>query len=146
MNQPITIDAVRALMLKHPYHRWLGLKLIALRDDAIEIDVPWRDEWAVEFDDRRVAHGGIVAALVDIAANWALVRRTRRTVPTIDLRVDYHAPALPGDLVARGQVIKFGSRFATAEAQVFDRSGRLIASGRGTFLTATAAATSDRPG
>jgi uncharacterized protein (TIGR00369 family) len=145
MNQPIAIEEVRALILRHPYHRWLGLDLVALGDDAIEIKVPWRDEWAVDFDDRRAAHGGILATLVDIAANWALVRRTRRTVPTIDLRVDYHAAALPGDFVARGWVIKFGSRFATAEAQIFGRDDKLVASGRGVFLTAAASPANDRP-
>jgi len=57
-------------------------------------------------------------------------------VPTIDLRVDYHSPAMPGDLTARGKVIRFGGQFSTAEAQIFDQGGKLLASGRGTYLTA----------
>ena len=41
-----------------------------------------------------------------------------------------------GDLIARGKVIRGGSQFATAEAQIFDEQGKLIASGRGTYFTA----------
>ena len=66
----------------------------------------------------------------------ALVRRTGRGVPTLDLRVDYHNAAMPGDLTARGKVIKFGGQFSTCEAQVFDAQGKLLASGRGTYYTA----------
>jgi uncharacterized protein (TIGR00369 family) len=65
-----------------------------------------------------------------------MVRRTGRGVPTIDLRIDYHAAAMPGDLTARGKVIRFGGQFSTAEAQVLDAGGKLLASGRGSYFTA----------
>jgi len=74
--------------------------------------------------------------LIDLAADWAMVRRTGRGVPTVDLRIDYHAAAMPGDLTVRGEVIRFGGQFSTAEAQVLDAAGKLIASGRGTYFTA----------
>jgi hypothetical protein len=32
--------------------------------------------------ERRFTHGGIRAALIDVAADWALVRQTGRGVPT----------------------------------------------------------------
>jgi uncharacterized protein (TIGR00369 family) len=78
----------------------------------------------------------VLAALIDLAADWAMVARTGRGVPTIDLRVDYHSAAMPGDLTARGKVVRFGSQFSTAEAQIFDQQGKLLASGRGTYFTA----------
>jgi uncharacterized protein (TIGR00369 family) len=65
-----------------------------------------------------------------------MVKKTGRGVPTIDLRVDYHAAALPGDLTARGKVIRLGGQFSCAEAQVFAQDGKLLASGRGTYFTA----------
>jgi uncharacterized protein (TIGR00369 family) len=52
------------------------------------------------------------------------------------MRVDYHRVAMPGDLIARGKVVRFGSQFATAAAEIIDLDGKLIASGRGTYLTA----------
>jgi uncharacterized protein (TIGR00369 family) len=132
-GQP-TPQQVEQLITRGPFHRWLGLKVLAVHADAIELKATWREEWVVN-PDRRYTHGGVLAALVDVAADWAMVTRTGRGVPTIDMRVDYHAAAMPGDLIARGRIIKWGSQFSVAEAQVFDEGGKLLASGRGTYLT-----------
>ena len=86
--------------------------------------------------DRGYTHGGILAALVDLTADWALVSRTGRGVPTIDMRVDYHRAAMPGDLTAQGKLVKWGSQHAVSEARVFDKDGTLVASGRGVYFTA----------
>ncbi len=130
-----TVERAQELITRAPYHQWLGLKVTSVQDGAIELTATWREEWVVN-PERRYTHGGILAALVDLAADNALLTRTGRGVPTIDLRVDYHSAAISGDLIARGKVIKFGSQFATCEAQVFDRDGKLLASGRGTYYTA----------
>jgi uncharacterized protein (TIGR00369 family) len=131
----IGFEEARARLTRGPFHQWLGLQLLALGEDTVEIKATWRAEWVVN-PDRGNTHGGILAALVDIAADWALTSRLGRAVPTIDMRVDYHSFALPGDLVAKGRVVKFGKQFSVCESQVFDKDGRLLASGRGTYLTA----------
>jgi uncharacterized protein (TIGR00369 family) len=135
VTEQLTPAHVEQLLTRGPFHRWLGLKVLAVRADGIELKATWREEWVVN-PDRRYTHGGVLAALVDVAADWAMVTRTGRGVPTIDMRVDYHAAAMPGDLVARGRIVKWGNQFSVAEAQVFDESGKLLASGRGTYLTA----------
>jgi len=135
MNDQTTIERVQALITRGPYHQWLGLKVLAVHDDGIELAATWREEWVVN-PDRRYTHGGVIATLIDLAADWAMFARTGRGVPTIDLRVDYHSAAMPGDLTARGKVVRFGSQFSTSEARVFGQQGKLLASGRGTYLTA----------
>jgi len=135
----LTLEQVQALVTRAPFHQWLGLTVLAVGDDSVEIRAKWREEWVVSVE-RRFTHGGILAALIDLAADWAMVKQTGRGVPTIDMRVDYHRPAMPGDLICRGKVVRFGSQFATAEAQIFDLDDKLLASGRGTYLTAAPAA------
>lgn len=131
----ITLEQVQALITRAPFHQWLGLTVLAVGDDSIEIKAKWREEWVVNVE-RRYTHGGILAALVDLAADFALIKQTGRGVPTIDMRIDYHRVAMPGDLIMRGKVVRAGSQFATAEAHIFDLDGKLICSGRGTYLTA----------
>ena len=135
MSEDITTDKVQALITRAPYHQWLGLQVLALHEDGIDLKATWREEWVVS-PDRRYTHGGVLAALVDLGADWAMVKKLGRGVPTIDLRVDYHAAATPGDLTIRGKVVRMGGQFSTAEAHVYDAAGKLLASGRGTYFTA----------
>ena len=135
MTEDITPERVQELVTRGPFHRWLGLKVVAVHDDGIELTATWREEWVVN-PDRGYTHGGGLAALVDLAADWAMVKKLGRGVPTIDLRVDYHAAAMPGDLTARGKVVRLGGQFSTAEAHIYDSNGKLVASGRGTYFTA----------
>lgn len=135
MTEPpaLSIEDVRARLTKAPYHQWLGLDVVSVGVGEIELTAKWREEWVVNVEGG-YTHGGILAALVDLTADWALVSSNGKGVPTVDLRVDYHSPA-KGDLRAVGKVVKFGKQFSVAEAQLFDASGRLVASGRGVYLT-----------
>ncbi|PTB18662.1 phenylacetic acid degradation protein [Trinickia symbiotica] len=130
---------IEARLRRAPFHDWLGLKVLSVGEGEIELAATWRDEWVVN-PEKRYTHGGILAALVDLAADWALVSKTGRGVPTIDLRVDYHRAAFPGDLRVTGKVIRFGGQVSTAEAYVYDSDGKLVASGRGTYASATPSA------
>ena len=135
MSDELTAEKVQEMLLRGPYHQWLGLSVLALDEDGIDIKATWREEWVVN-PDKRYTHGGVLAALVDLAADWALVKRTGRGVPTLDMRVDYHSAAMPGDLIAKGRVIRPGGTVSTAEAHVYNLEGKLLASGRGTYFTA----------
>jgi uncharacterized protein (TIGR00369 family) len=117
-----------------PFHLWLGVTLTKLEPHSVEVHMPWREEF-VSDPEIRYTHGGILAALIDLAADYAIAARLGRGVPTIDMRIDYHKAAMPGPLLARARVIKLGGTLATAEAQLYDEHDALIASGRGVYLT-----------
>ncbi|MBN9602684.1 MAG: PaaI family thioesterase [Afipia felis] len=135
MAEKLTPAAVEAMLTKGPFHQWLGIKVQKVDEEGIELTATWREEWVVN-PERRYTHGGILATLVDLTADWALVSHTGRGVPTIDMRVDYHRAAMPGDLTAKGRIVKTGGQFSVAEASVYDKDGKLLASGRGVYLTA----------
>lgn len=135
MSEDMTVERVQTMITRAPYHQWLGLKVIAVHDDGIELTATWREEWVVN-PERRYTHGGVLATLVDLAADWAMIKKLGRPVPTIDLRVDYHSAAMPGDLICRGKILKVGNQFSSSESFVFDAAGKLLASGRGTYFNA----------
>jgi len=118
-----------------PFHKWLGLELTEMTDDSIIIRVPWREEFVVNVD-VGYTHGGILATLIDVAADYAIAAKLGRPVPTIDMRVDYHRAAMKGDLIVEAKALKLGAMFSTGEAWVYDEAGKLLASGRGVYFTA----------
>ena len=74
--------------------------------------------------------------IVDVAADYAIAAELGRPVPTIDIRVDYHKAAMPGDLTAKARAVRMGGQFSTTKAYLYDKDGALVASGRGTYFTA----------
>ena len=135
MPEKLTPAAVEEMITRGPFNKWLGLRIHKVDAEGIELTATWREEWVVN-PQRRYTHGGILAAIIDLTADWALVAHTGRGVPTIDMRVDYHRAAMPGDLTAKGRIVKLGSQFSVSEASVYDKDGALLASGRGVYLTA----------
>jgi uncharacterized protein (TIGR00369 family) len=133
----IGADQLNERLVAAPFNKWMGLRVLSLDDDKIEIGLTWREEM-VSNPAARVTHGGILAALIDAAADFAVAAKVGAPVPTVDMRVDFHRAAKPGDLKAVARVVRLGGTNSVAEAQVFDREGGLIASGRGVYFTAAA--------
>jgi len=136
-EESLTADELQQLLTRGPFNRWLNFTVLNVDGGGIEVKAAWREEWIVN-PDRRYTHGGILCAIIDVAADYAIAARLGRPVPTIDLRVDYHKAAMPGDLIARARVVRLGSQYSTAEASLYDKDGELVASGRGTYFTASA--------
>ena len=135
LENKMSVDELSERISVAPFHKWLGIVLTDMNQEGIELGVPWRPEFVVNVE-LGYTHGGILAALIDVAADYAIAVKIGRPVPTIDMRVDYHRPAFKGDLIVKAKVLKLGSNFCNGEAQVYDKKGKNIASGRGVYLSA----------
>ena len=100
----------------------------------MEIRLPFREEF-LRAADSDWYHGGVVAALIDIAGDYALWTKVGDGLPTIDLRVDWLRPARRGTLIATGKAVKVGRTVCTADVEVHDERGELVAVGRGTYAS-----------
>jgi uncharacterized protein (TIGR00369 family) len=74
-------------------------------------------------------HGGVIAALVDIAAACVVGATARAEAATVDLRVDYLRPA-SGDLTIAARCLRLGRRIATADVVISKLEGDEVAVGR----------------
>jgi uncharacterized protein (TIGR00369 family) len=129
-------STLRSLLGSGPFHEHLRMELLGhdAERGTVEIRLPWRPEFEREAGTKQW-HGGPIAALVDIAGDFALVALLGRGIPTIDLRIDYVRPAIDTDLVATGRTLRAGRSVGVVDVEVHDKAGRVVAVGRGTYST-----------
>ncbi len=118
-----------------PFQRWLGLRVTQVDEGRMCVTLPWKED-LVSNPNPPTVHGGILASVIDLLGLYSVLTTGNVCIATVDLRVDYHRPAGPGDMSAEAHVIKLGSKVSTAETKVFDANGKLLASGRGVYLMA----------
>jgi uncharacterized protein (TIGR00369 family) len=116
-----------------PFYNHLGIHLTKLGPGSAEIRVKVTKRLT---QDAGVAHGGVAAALIDSAVGLALctMLRAEESITTVELKVNFTAPAQLGLLKASGRIIHKGRRIAVGEAEVKDQKRRLIAKGLVTYI------------
>ncbi len=119
-----------------PFQRWLGLRVTEVDEGRMCVSLPWKED-LISNPNPPTVHGGILASVIDLLGLYSVLTAGSISIATVDLRVDYHRPAGPGDMTAEAMIIKLGSKVSTAETKVFDGQGKLLASGRGVYLMAS---------
>lgn len=132
----MTIDQERLLQLLHRprYHQFLGLQLEAAEEGHVKLRLPFREDFLGD-EEGTYVHGGVIASLIDIAGDFALITLFGRGLPTVDLRIDYLRPALKEDLFATAVIVKKGRTLGISDITVENGAGEKIAVGRGLYST-----------
>lgn len=81
-----------------------------------------------------VIHGGATYTLMDTVGGAAVMSKVGRVTPTVDMRVDYLAPATT-DLRAEADLLRSGGNLAMVRVEVFDTADARVATAHGTFKT-----------
>ncbi len=133
-------ESIKEILQQHlgqgGFHAALQLKLVEADQDSgtVTIKAPFQTLFE-RAPGSRQWHGGPIAAIVDIAADFAIFAQLGHGVPTANMRVDFLRPAVDTDLVARGRVVRVGRTLAVADVEVSGQQNKLIATGRGTYVT-----------
>ena len=84
-----------------------------------------------------IVHGGAFASIIDTAASWAMfyaIVEQDGGMTSIDLKLNYLAPAVSGKLIAKGRQIKVGETIGYGKAEVTSETGKLLAHGTSTIM------------
>jgi uncharacterized protein (TIGR00369 family) len=136
MAEAVTRESLDAMLHESPFHELLKLKLDSFDSDAQTLTLRLAYGPHVErAPNTGQYHGGVIASLIDIAGDFALIATLGHGVPTINFRVDYLRPALQSDLLALARVRRAGRTVGVVDIEVSDSSGRLVALGRGCYGT-----------
>jgi acyl-CoA thioesterase len=113
-----------------------------LLDIKVRSNSPGRAELVMPVSDKHtqlagVVHGGAIASLIDSAVAAAIgeLDVPKIGMSTIEMKVNYLAPVLPGDeLVADAKIIQTGRKIVVGTIEVFNKKGCLVAFGIATYM------------
>lgn len=126
-------EAIRAIG-QSPFNAWLAPQVLRIDTEAGEVALRLaiRPEFA-RLPGSDQFHGGVLASLMDLAGDFAVVAAVRKPVPTINLRIDYMRPCGGGPVEAVARARRVGRTLAIVDVDLFDAAGKLSAVGRGTY-------------
>lgn len=131
-----------------PFNIVLGVRIVSLAPDAPRLRFDMKPELVGNFDTGQL-HGGVIAAVLDVMAGYALMLRIAMKhlddpvrqrmmrfakLGTIDLRIDYLRPAKGAWFDATGSVMRLGSRVGSTRMELCDDQGHLVATGNASFI------------
>ncbi|AVF36678.1 thioesterase family protein [Rahnella sikkimica] len=135
-----------------PFNRELGLELKRLDCDYAELKFSNQTK-LVGNAAQKILHGGVIAAVLDVAAGLvcvtsSLIRRDKPDHPlleaemrqrlskmgTIDLRVDYLRPGRGEFFIASSSLIRAGNKVSVARVDLHSDTGVHIATTTATYM------------
>jgi uncharacterized protein (TIGR00369 family) len=116
-----------------PYFNLLSMKLLDFSEGKSLLEITLDEKHLQPFG---VVHGGVFSSIIDAAAFWAVFGEVDEDagMTSVDLKLNYLAPARNGKLVARGRKIKLGKTLGLGEAEVTDGNGKVLAHGTSTLI------------
>ena len=130
MDEQEFLADLQAHFAEVPFFRFLGARVARLARGEAEIKLAMRPEYANTYG---IGHGGVVAALVDMATGVAL-RTLQIFLVTIETSTNYFDKvALDTELTATARVGFQGKRIANGAVEVRNTDGILVAVGKTTF-------------
>jgi uncharacterized protein (TIGR00369 family) len=119
-------------MTRPPFHHWLAPEAVKAEKDRIEIRLPAaRPEFCHSLEPALI-HGGVIAALIDIAGYAVVAVEQESPAPTISMTIEFLRPAPATELTALAILRRLGRSVAHADIEI-RADDKLVALGRGTF-------------
>ena len=131
---PEYIKRISEIVNGCPYFELLSMKLVDVDVGYASLEIDLTQKHLQPFG---MVHGGVFASIIDAAAFWSVypgIEEPTAGLTTVDLKLNYLAPAASGKLIARGRQIKLGRTLGYAEAEVCDETGKILAHGTSTVI------------
>ena len=134
----LSAEQVQAIFDRSPFISFMKPRVISvdLEKQELTVRAPMRAEFE-RYAGGGQWHGGPIAALIDTVGDFALAMLIGHALPTVNFRVDYLRPAIRTDLIVVARVRRIGRSVGTADVDVTDENGALLAIGRATYATAS---------
>jgi uncharacterized protein (TIGR00369 family) len=114
----------------------LGFKMVAVSQAEKKVEVEFEARAELLLNPMKQIQGGYLCAMLDECMSVACMVASGMThvAPTAEMKTSFFRPAAPGKIRGVGKVVRWGSRVAFTEGELFDPEGRLLAKATGTAI------------
>ncbi|SFN50967.1 uncharacterized domain 1-containing protein [Izhakiella capsodis] len=131
-----------------PFNQALGMKLLSLEPHFAQLLIK-NQQMLVGNVTQKILHGGVIAAVLDVAAGVVCVtsaltchdhiaenqlKQRLARMGTIDLRVDYLRPGRGDHFIASSSLLRAGNKVSVARVELHNDTGIHIASASATYM------------
>jgi uncharacterized protein (TIGR00369 family) len=130
---PEWLEKVRAMRAANTYFKLLSMDIAEVSWGEALLEIELGPQHLQPYG---TVHGGVISSLIDSAGFWAVYSMLPQgtEAATVEMKLNYLAPARKGRLLCQGRCIKLGRTLGLAEARVSDDAGELIAHGTVTLM------------
>ncbi len=127
------VEVIKTIINPCPYFELQTMSLLEIEYGYSKMEIDLKRDHLQPFG---IVHGGVFASIIDAAGFWAVFSEADPNVgmTTVELKINYLAPAVDGKLVATGNCIRMGKTLGLGEAKVENESGKLLAHGTTTLM------------
>ncbi|MFC1968956.1 PaaI family thioesterase [Chloroflexota bacterium] len=122
-----------AKMNEAPYFRLLGMEVVELGEGYARLVTPLDEKLNSGLG---VLHGGVLSSLADSAVAMALrtMIESEEKPITVEMNINYLGLVQGDQAIAEARIISRGCTIAVGDVDITDKSGRLIAKSRATYM------------
>ena len=106
-----------------PANKMIGMKVDQISVGKVKVHVPYQEMFIGDYR-QGFWHGGILASIADAAgglAGFTTLTSPEDKINTIDMRIDYLAPADKSDIFVEVNLIKVGKRILNADVVLYQK-------------------------
>ena len=132
-NPRLTARQIRDFLPRIPFNTLLGVKLTSVHRDGVTIECDLRHELT---NSAGVAHGGVAAAMADVAVGMAINRHFggKRPITTVEMKINYFLPVTRDRIFARSRLLRIGSTLCIGSVDLTDAQGAAIGTALVTYM------------
>ena len=138
--EPLTDEAILQRFLRTKNQptgsQTLGFRMVAVSQAEKSVEVEFEARAELLLNPMKQIQGGYLCAMLDECMSVACMVASGMThvAPTAEMKTTFFRPAVPGKIRGVGKVVRWGSRVAFTEGELFDPDGRTLAKATGTAI------------
>lgn len=126
-----SVEDVREAFESSPFNNFLGIKLEKFEEGSVVYSIKVTPNHK---NVNQAVHGGVYFSILDSVMGATVRSVTKKPITTINSSVNFFSPLKDGDsMYASAKVVQLGKSIVTAEGEVRDCNGSILAKTIGTF-------------